>query len=42
MLEFDDAEPDTDDSDELERYAAELAAAVVAFGVPVLEPGETR
>jgi len=42
MPEFDDAEPDTDESDELELYAAELAAAVAAFGVPVLEPGEFR
>jgi len=42
MLEFDDAEPDTDDSDELEEYATELAAAVAAFGVPVIEPGEQR
>ncbi len=42
MSEFADFEPDTDDSDELELYAVELAAAVEAFGVPVIQPVEFR
>jgi hypothetical protein len=34
-----DAEPETDDHDAVEAYAAELAEAVEAFGVEIKEPG---
>lgn len=37
--EFDDFETDPDDTTELDAYADELAEAVAAFDVPVLEPG---
>lgn len=36
---FDDFADDPDDGDAVELYADELAAAVEAFGVPVLERG---
>jgi hypothetical protein len=39
---FHDWEEETDDSDDVDAYADELKAAVEAFGVEVLEPGETR
>lgn len=39
--EFDDYEDDgPDDNEAIEAYAAELTAAVEAFGVPVAEPGD--
>lgn len=31
-----------DDSDAIEQFAAEIEAAVEAFGVPVLEPGDVE
>lgn len=38
---FNDWEDETDDSAEVDAYADEVAAAVEAFGVPVLEPGKS-
>ena len=40
--EFDDFVDDPEDGVLLEQYAADLKAAVEAFGVPILEAGEVR
>lgn len=40
--EFGDAEPEDEDWDAVDAYLDELAAAVEAFGVPIVEPGDIR
>jgi hypothetical protein len=40
IIDFDDFDDDPDDNDAIAAYAAELQAAVEAFGVTPLETGQ--